>query len=178
MDAEQAHLIARVQAKDPVALGEVYDRYAVKIYTYLYHRLGDCPLAEDLTSEVFVRMLEAAGSRRFAHTSLSGWLYRIAHNLVVDHHRRRGETVRLDEGLADMEAGPVSSVEAKLAQDELRTALHHLTEDQRQVIVLRFGEGLAAKQVADVLNKPETAVWSLQYRALARLQRVMGGAES
>lgn len=178
MDTEETRLIARVQARDPVALGEVYDRYATRIYTYLYHRLGDRPLAEDLTSEVFVRMLEAAQSRRFAHTSLSGWLYRIARNLVVDHHRRRSETVPLDEELVEPEAGPAGTVEARLAQDELRAALQHLTEDQRQVIVLRFGEGLTAKQVAEVLSKPETAVWSLQHRALARLQRVMAGAKS
>lgn len=178
MDAEEARLMARVQANDPVALGQVYDRYATRIYNYLYHRLGDRPLAEDLTSEVFVRMLEAARSRRFARTSLSGWLYRIAHNLLVDHYRRRQETVPLDEGLVGVEDGPASSVEAKLAQDELRAALQNLTEAQQQVIFLRFGEGLTAKQVSEVLNKPETAVWSLQHRALARLQRTMGGGKS
>jgi RNA polymerase sigma-70 factor (ECF subfamily) len=178
LDVEEAHLIARVQANDPAALGEVYDRYATRIYTYLYHRLGDRFLAEDLTSEVFVRMLEAARSRRFAQTSLSGWLYRIAHNLVVDHYRSRDEPVPLDEGLVDSAAGPASSVEARLAQEELRMALEHLTEDQQQVIYLRFGEGLTAKQVAEVLGKPETAVWSLQHRALARLQRIMGEGKS
>ncbi len=178
MDAEDARLIEQVQANDPAALGEVYDRYATKIYTYLYHRLGDRPLAEDLTSEVFLRMLEAARSRRFAQTSLSGWLYRIAHNLVVDHHRRRAETVPLDAGLVSSQDSPAGSVEARLAQEELRQALEHLTEDQQQVIYLRFGEGLTAKQVAQVLGKPETAVWSLQHRALARLQRIMGEEKS
>lgn len=178
MDAEDARLMARVQANDPVALGQIYDRYATRIYNYLYRRLGDRPLAEDLTSEVFLRMLEAARSRRFARTSLSGWLYRIAHNLVVDHYRRRRETVPLEEGLTEPEDGPAPIVEAKLAQDELRAALQHLTEAQQQVIFLRFGEGLTAKRVAEVLNKPETAVWALQHRALARLQRIMGGGKA
>jgi len=170
-------LIERVQAGDPTALGQIYERYARKIYAYLYHRLGDRQLAEDLTGDVFLRMLEAARGRRFAHTSLSGWLYRIAHNLAVDRFRAQGEeTLPLDEGLTTSTAAPDSVAEARMAQDEMRAALKYLTEEQQQVIVLRFGEGLTAKEVAEVLDKSEGSVWALQHRALARLRRVLEGA--
>lgn len=189
---DDARLMQRVQSQDLAALGEIYDRYAVRIYNYLYHYLGDRQLAEDLTGDVFLKMVEAARSARFAQTSLSGWLFRIAHNLVYDYHRYRPPaTESLDEGLLETDYGPVSdtrvaeaavspdeplaAVERQLAQDGLRTALNDLTEDQRQVILLRFAEDLPAETVAEVLGKTEGAVWSLQHRALAALRRMLEG---
>ncbi len=176
MSDNEHHLIARAQRGDSAALSAIYDEYAEKIYIYFYHRLGDRQLAEDLTGEVFVRVVEAADTPRFADTSLSGWLYRIAHNLLVDYFRQRREEVTLTEGLSMDSEGPAALAERKLAQDRLRQALESLTEDQRQVIVLRFGEGLTAREVAEIMGKKENAIWQLQHRALNGLRRALEGA--
>lgn len=175
MSGVEQDLIARARQGDGSALSTIYDQYARKIYVYFYHRLGDRELAEDLTGDVFVRMVEAADTPRFANTSLSGWLYRIAHNLLVDHFRKRSEEVELAEDVPTQSEGPAAVAERRLAQDGLREALEELTEDQRQVIVLRFGEGLTAREVAEIMGKRENAVWQLQHRALNGLRRALGG---
>ncbi len=176
MSEREHELIAKARQGDAAALGAIYDQYAQKIYIYFYHRLGDRQLAEDLTGDVFVRMVEAADTPRFADTSLSGWLYRIAHNLLVDHLRRRREEVALPEQLPlQSSEEPIAVAERKLAQDRLREALERLTEDQRQVIILRFGEGLTAREVAEIMGKRENAIWQLQHRALSNLRRALAG---
>ena len=171
-DAEQ-ELIVKARQGDPVALGIIYDRFAHRIYVYFYHRLGNRQLAEDLTGDVFVRMVQAAETSRFATSSLSGWLFRIAHNVLIDHLRRKGAEVALTEDLPMTGDGPADVAERKLAQDRLRRSLEALTEDQRQVIILRFGEGLTAQEVAEVMGKQVNAIWQLQHRALNRLRRVL-----
>ena len=177
MSDNQQYLIAQARQGDPAALGAIYDQYAQKIYIYFYHRLGNRELAEDLTAEVFARMVEAVDTSRFADTSLSGWLYRIAHNLLVDHFRQQREEVALSEELPMQREGPAAIAERKLAQDGLRKALEKLTEEQRQVIVLRFGEGLTAREVAAIMEKQENAIWQLQHRALNALRRVVASTE-
>jgi RNA polymerase sigma-70 factor (ECF subfamily) len=176
LSEHEQELIAKARQGDAAALSTIYNQYAQKIYVYFYHRLGDRQLAEDLTGDVFVRVVEAADTSRFADTSLSGWLYRIAHNLLVDHLRKRREEAALPEQLplrSDEE--PTAVTERKLAQDRLRQALEKLTEDQRQVIILRFGEGLTAREVAQVMGKQENAIWQLQHRALNNLRRALAG---
>jgi RNA polymerase sigma-70 factor (ECF subfamily) len=174
---DETSLLERAREYDQAALIEIYDLHSRRIYNYIYHRLGDVHLAEDLTAEVFVRMLEAAQSRKFARTSLSAWLYRIAHNLVVDHFRIQSqrEVEPLDERLRVAIDDLTVVVEAKLAQQRLRAALSHLTQEQQQVIILRFGEGLSAPQVAEVLGKSEGAVRAQQHRALEMLRRTLEG---
>lgn len=171
-DIEQ-DLIARAREGDSAALSAIYDQYAQKIYIYFYHRLGNRQLAEDLTGDVFVRMVEAVDTSRFADISLSGWLYRIAHNLLVDHLRKQREEVTIPEELPLPGGEPAAVAERKLAQDRLREALEELTEDQRQVIILRFGEGLPVREVAEIMGKRENAIWQLQHRALKSLRRIL-----
>jgi len=172
---DETSLLERAREYDQAALGDIYDRYSKKIHSYIYRHLGDLHLAEDLTAEVFLRMLEAAQSARFARTSLSGWLYRIAHNLIVDHFRShpQRQITPWDERLRAAVDDPTVVVDARLAQQGLRAALSHLTQEQQQVIVLRFGEGLSALHVARVLGKSEGAIRALQHRALAALRRTM-----
>ena len=180
LSAREHEWIAKARQGDAAALSAIYDQYAQKIYVYFYHRLGDRQLAEDLTGDVFVRMVEAADTARFADTSLSGWLYRIAHNLLVDYLRRRREEVGLPERLPSQggDEDPTAVAERKLAQDRLRQALQTLTEEQRQVIILRFGEGLTAREVAAIMGKRENAIWQLQHRALNNLRRALAGEET
>jgi RNA polymerase sigma-70 factor (ECF subfamily) len=172
---DETSLLERAREYDQAALSEIYDRYSKKIYSYVYRHLGDVHLAEDLTAEVFLRMLKAARSDKFARTSLSAWLYRIAHNLIVDHFRSQSqrEVEPWDEKLRAAVDDPTVAIEAKLAQQGLHAALSYLTQEQQQVIVLRFGEGLSAPQVAEVLSKSEGAIRALQHRALATLRRII-----
>jgi RNA polymerase sigma-70 factor (ECF subfamily) len=172
---DEAALRDRAAALEPVALTEIYDTYAVKIYSYIYHRTGDSALAEDLTGDVFIRMLEAIQSDRGWNTSLQGWLYRIAHNLVVDYFRRRSKRdgVELDERWMAAE-NPTTSFEGLFSSHQLQTAMRFLTEEQQQVIILKFVEGLSNSEVAEVMDKTEGAIKALQHRALAALRRVVG----
>lgn len=168
-------LLERARAYDADALGELYDQYAPLIYAYLYRRVHDAQLAEDLTSEVFVRVLQAIQSEQFWHTSFRGWLYRIAHNLVVDHYRKQPPVpmLALDEQLVAAQDEPDSVLAEKLSHQRLLAAISHLTPDQQQVLVLRFGEQMAAREVAEVMGKSVGAVEALQHRALAALRRIL-----
>ncbi len=174
---EQQAILARAKAADPAALGMLYDQYVDKIYAYIYHRVGQADLAEDLTGQVFMRMLEAVRTGKGWQTSFSGWLYRIAHNLVIDHYRRRGRARLVDiEDAAPVHAqsgNPVESSEMQFERQRLRDALRELTEEQSQVIALRFLEDLSIAEVAVIMQKTEGAVKALQYRAVIALRRVM-----
>jgi RNA polymerase sigma-70 factor (ECF subfamily) len=168
-------LLERARAYDADALGELYDQYAPLIYAYLYRRVHDAQLAEDLTSEGFVRVLQAIQSEQFWHTSFRGWLYRIAHNLVVDHYRKQppAPMLALDEQLVAVQGDPDSALAEKLSRQGLLAAISQLTLDQQQVLVLRFGQQLAAREVAEVMDKSVGAVEALQHRALAALRRIL-----
>ncbi|MGC8782149.1 MAG: sigma-70 family RNA polymerase sigma factor [Anaerolineae bacterium] len=170
-------LLERAGRGDPQALGEVYDRFVERIYSYIYHRVGQAELAEDLTGQVFIRMLEAIRSGQGWRTSFSGWLYRIAHNLVIDFYRRRSRAsfVDIDEAppISSTEEEPARKVQATLDREDLRAALTQLTEEQAQVITLRFLEDLSIAEVATIMGKNEGAIKALQYRAILALRRIM-----
>jgi RNA polymerase sigma-70 factor (ECF subfamily) len=174
---EQQALLDRASQADPAALGMLYDQYVDKIYSYIYHRVGTADIAEDLTGQVFVKMLEAVRSGRPWQTSFSGWLYRIAHNLVIDHYRRnrRATFVDVDEvtSLRSPDGDPLKFAEASVEMDRLRHALGSLTEEQVQVITLRFLDDLSIAEVARIMDKTEGAIKALQYRAVLSLRRVM-----
>ncbi len=168
-----AALLRRAQEHDLDALGEIYDRYASRMYAYVRARIADRETAEDVTGEVFLRMLEALDKGAFAHTSLLAWLYRIAHNLVVDHYRRRRfPVIPLQSILAPAEL-LAEAPESEVVHEHVHTAIQDLTPDQQQVIVLRFGQQMKAPEVAQVLGKTEDAVRALQRRALASLRRML-----
>jgi RNA polymerase sigma-70 factor, ECF subfamily len=176
-DPEQQALLERASRADTAALGAIYDQYAAKIYAYVYHRVGQAELAEDLTAQVFMRMLEAIRGGQPWRSSFSGWLYRIAHNLVIDHYRRRSRAtfVDIDEvtPLSTTDGEPSGSVQASMERETLRAALSQLTEEQAQVITLRFLEELSIAEVATIMNKNEGAIKALQYRAVLALRRIM-----
>lgn len=177
--ADDASLLERVQEYDPSALAEIYDLYAGRIYNYIYYRLGDEALAEDLTGTVFAKMLEAIRGSKSWSTSFSGWLYRIAHNLIVDHIRRTQQNGR--QGAVDPTPGadqdPARLVEHRIEHERLRHALQQLTGDQAQVITLKFAEGLSNAEIARIMGKSEGAVKSLQFRAVAALRRILEAEE-
>lgn len=176
-EEEIVALIRGAQRNDREAFDRLYALYADRIFRYLYYRLGDRQQAEDLAADVFVRLLEKVHTFRPGPKDqvaiFSGWLYRIAHNLLVDHLRKqaRGKQEPLDEMPLSHSQTPDLAVEAALQWEQLRSVLPHLTDDQQRVILFRFLEGMRTKEVADIMNKTEGAIKALQHRALSTLQR-------
>jgi RNA polymerase sigma-70 factor (ECF subfamily) len=169
-------LLDRAQSCDPETLGELYAHYAPQIYAYVYRRVGDPEVAEDLTGEVFVRVVRALHAGQTWYASFRAWLYRVAHNLVVDYYRRRAPEplLSLDETLtaAEQESIP-DRVQQTLDHERLRRALTYLTPEQQEVLALRYGEGLTARQTARIVDKTVGAVEALQHRAVAALRRLL-----
>jgi RNA polymerase sigma-70 factor (ECF subfamily) len=172
-------LLQRAREYDAQALAEIYDRYAAPVYRYLCRYVGDAACAEDLTSEVFVRLLQVINTSRAPRDKLQGWLYRVAHNLAMDWFRQqsKGLTVTLDEELAVTGGSASSTVEKWETEERLRTAIRQLTLDQQQVVLLRFGEGLTVAQVGQLLGKSDGAVKILQHRAVKRLRKLLQSEE-
>jgi len=172
---DEGALLERARAYDPAALGELYDRYAARMYAYIYRRVGDAAQAEDLTSELFLRVLQAVQNERAWRDSFVAWLYRIAHNLVVDMYRRRPPPlVALDDLPLESDADdPAEALQEAADRAGLRAAVVQLTSDQQQVLALRYGEGLTAKETAVIMQKTTGAVEAMQHRALAALRRAL-----
>lgn len=172
---EEDRWVERACQGDGVAIGVLYRRYAPAVFRYLFYRLGDPQMAEDLTSEVFVRALEALPRYRRRGLPFSAWLYRIAGARVADYfrQRRRRPTVALHSERGARSEPPEEEVLARMTAEELQRALVRLTDLQQQVIVLRFVEGLSHSEVAAIVGKSEEAVRVLQFRALRALRRLL-----
>jgi RNA polymerase sigma-70 factor (ECF subfamily) len=161
---------------DAQAIGAIYDKYFLEIYRYVRYRVGDDSLAEDIASDVFVRMLEAVQKRQGPQTSLRGWLLTTASNSVNDHHRRayRRPVTPLSDALPDAGPGIHSQIDAREKRRMLQHAIAQLTDDQQHVLALRFGQGYSIEETATLMKKNINAVKALQFRALASLQRQIG----
>jgi RNA polymerase sigma-70 factor (ECF subfamily) len=168
----ESELIDRAKSGDHGAVTQIYERYAAAIYRYIYFRVGEAELAEDLQAEVFLRMLEGIHRYEERGWSISAWLYRIAHDRMVDTLRRRRtrKHVPLDTwgGSCD---GPENAISAQLDYEEVNRTLNDLTTDQRQVIQLRFLADMSVQEVARTLGRTEGAVKALQHRGLQSLAR-------
>lgn len=176
-EASEEALLASAAAFDETALGELYDRYESRIYSYIFRRTGDATLAEDLTAQVFLKMLEAIRSSKAWHSSFSGWLYRIAHNAVIDYYRQRDrqQQVQLEDAVSVVASdhNPVVIAETNMDANRLRAAIARLTEEQADVIGLRFLEGYSISEVAIMMDKTEGSIKALQYRAVATLRQLL-----
>ncbi len=178
-DAEARQLLRAAQQYDDTALARIYHLYADRIFRYVFFRIGERNRAEELTGEVFVRLIESVGNFRIGPRGhalvLTGWIYRIAHNLIVDEYRRlkvRGETGPLPNGWQESNDQDLA-LDFHLMRADLQSALKQLTDDQQSVILLRFDEGMTSAEIAGILGKTETAVKALQRRALATLARYL-----
>jgi len=176
MTGFDTRLIQHAKRGDQEALGVIYDRLYPSVFRYIYYRVSDQETAEDLAADVFVRMVERIGAYEQGGSPLLAWLYTIARNLVTDHYRFQGQanSLPLEESLVAGETiQPIQTAERRQEQDCLARALEYLTEEQRQVVLLKFVEGREIAEVAEVLGKNERAIRSLQHRALAALNRVI-----
>ncbi|MDP2951689.1 MAG: sigma-70 family RNA polymerase sigma factor, partial [Chloroflexota bacterium] len=170
---EEAKLVQRAQGRNAEAFGQLYETHFDRVYRYLYLRVGRVEEAEDLTEQVFLRALESIGSFRWTGAPFASWLFRIAHNLLVDHWRRQKGNEYLDPAreIASREPGPAYIAEIRVRIAEVRVALGQLTEAQRQVIGLRFSAGLSLAEAAKIMSRTEGAIKALQHSALAALRR-------
>ena len=174
MPEEEAELIRQAQSGNQTAFAQLYDRHHTAVFTYLYYRLPEQAAAEELTAQVFVRMVEKINSFYPQDKPLLAWLYTIARHLLADYYRREKKVVQLplDDNLqADLD--PFKTVTRHLQADCLKKAISQLTDEQKQVIISKFIENRSNLAIANLLGKTEGAVKSLQHRALAALRRVM-----
>jgi RNA polymerase sigma-70 factor, ECF subfamily len=165
-------LVARAQQGDRAALEELYLLHFDRIYSYLHVSVRNRVDAEDLTTQTFLRMLESIGRFRWQSAPFSAWLFRIAHNLAIDHFRARSR-VQAEEDVfeLDEEASAEEHALQSIERDGVLELIDHLSPEQRQVLALKFLFDFGNAETAAILDKTEGAVKSLQHRALASLER-------
>jgi len=168
-----------LQRLDSQSVGTIYDEYFSEVYRYIRYRVGDDTTAEDIASDVFMRLLEAAQKRQGPRTSLKGWLIATASNAVNDHLRRqyRRPTESLAESMPDDSASVHAEVDLREQNRMVRTAYAQLTAEQQHVLALRFGQGYSLEETAVHMKKNVNAIKALQFRALSALQRRIGEVE-
>ena len=169
-------LVDAARAGDERAVAELYNAYFPRVYRYMLARAGNVGDAEDLTEEVFIRVLDALGRFEWREAPFSAWLFRIAHNAIISHQRRngaRGRHAPLSPALSMQTQGPEEVVEARLTLEEVMRATENLPEAQRQVIALRFGAGLSVAETARALGKGEGNVKVIQHKAIAKLRDLL-----
>jgi len=172
---DEQDLVHRAQNGDKEAFTELYETYFGKLYRYVVARIGNRAEAEDMTQQVFVKAYKSISSYRWRGVPFSAWLFRIAHNLVVDFFRKESKrpTVPLEESLVASNDNVQQVVERRLDVERVMAATWQLTAAQREVVSLRFAGGLAIAEVARVMGKSEGAVKALQHSAIAALRRIL-----
>lgn len=170
------HFVELAQAGDVRGFAQLHDCHWQAIYTYIFYRVNDTQTAEDLTADVFVRMVTAIDRYHDKRPTILPWLYTIARNLLTDHYRKHAKQPTLVEINESMKAdirSPEQDVTLQMGAECLKKALQHLTEEQQQVVIGKFIEGRSNHEVASLTGRTEGAVKSLQHRALAALRRVI-----
>lgn len=165
-----------LQQLNSQAIGVIYDQYFAEVYRYVRYRINDDTTAEDIASDVFVRLLEASQKKQGPQSSLKGWLMATASHAVNDHLRRhyRRPVEALSDSLADDRTSVHTEIDLREQNRIVQSAYAQLTPEQQHVLALRFGQGYSLEETAAHLNKNINAVKALQFRALASLQRQIG----
>mgnify|MGYP001130454596 CR=1 FL=1 len=172
---DEESLVRRAQQRDQEAFAQLYEEHFDKIYRYVALRIGNKTEAEDMTQQVFLNALQSISSFKWKGIPFSAWLFRIAHNQVVDYLRKKTKqaTTPLDEPLASSDNNPQLVAEHRLDIEQLLLATQRLTEAQREVISLRFAGELPIAQVARVMGKSQGAIKALQHSAIVALRKAM-----
>lgn len=178
--------VTACQRGETGAIEQLYDLYADRLYRYVLSRVADSDLAADLTTELFLAVIEHVGRFRLpeshAAASFSAWLYRIAGNLVAGHFRKQGRyawtSLEEQDSRPDHATEPLHVVEGREELAELAQAMAALSEDQRLVVSARYIEAMSNAEIAATLGKSEGAVKSLQHRALRSLARALNRRQS
>lgn len=172
MTPDQQKAQVRVQSESPLAAEELYREHHEHIFRFIWSRVHDAQQAEDLTGEVFIRMVANLSGYRDLSLPFRAWLYRIARNLIIDHHRKESSAQALanivDQPTA--QSSPEDLAEAALTLQRVQRALQNIEPEQREVVELRFLAELSLEEVSLVINKSIPAVKALQHRGLASLR--------
>lgn len=175
--SEVARLVDRAAGGNFEAFGQLYGIYLDRIYRYAFHQVQDRMTAEDITEEVFVKAWKAIKSCKGKGQTFSAWIYRIAHNHIINTLRNTQKFASIDmENIAAI-SSPKLELEMKLEQQELTEMIADLPQNQRQVVVLKFIEGLDNRETGKIMRKSEGAVRILQMRALTALRQKIGGGK-
>lgn len=172
---QEGNLVRRAQKGEPEAFEELYEAHFNKIYRYIMLRVRNQEEAEDLTQQVFLKSWESIGSYKWKGVPFSSWLFRIAHNQVVDHQRKMNKERSLPLEEAETKSGddPVKQTEQKMKLEQLAKACEQLTDAQQEVISLRFAGGLSVAETAKAVNRSEGAVKVMQHDALVKLRKIL-----
>lgn len=176
MEQEEIELIKRAK-EDKEAFGQLYERYADRIYNYIFYRTSNSADAEDLTARVFMRAMKHIPNYEFQGVPFSAWLYRIAHNLVANYHRDRSrrKIVALEDIIpwyADDE-GPEFVAQMMEDKEHLLAAMRRLPADRQELLFLKFVERLTNAEIGDIMGRTEGAIKSLYHRTLLSLREEM-----
>ena len=172
-------LVQRAQAGDAEAFGELYDKYVDQVYRYIVYRVPTPQLAEDLTSETFLRALRRISSFTWQGRDVGAWFVTIARNLIADHYKSGRYRLELttddvsESGAAPVQAGPEGEVLDAMQNKVLLEAVKQLNAEQQECIVLRFLQGLSVSETAQIMGKNDGAIKALQYRAIRTLGRLL-----
>jgi RNA polymerase sigma-70 factor (ECF subfamily) len=176
--AEMWNLVRAAQDGDGDAFGKLYDQYVDSVFRFIYYRVNDRALAEDFTSETFLRALRRIATINYQGRDIGAWFITIARNIVFDHAKSARFRLELSTGEViegnEVEAGPELTVLTNLTNARLMEAVNALGEEQRECIVLRFLNGLSVAETASVMGKNDGAIKALQHRAVKRLASVLG----
>jgi RNA polymerase sigma-70 factor (ECF subfamily) len=172
---DEPSLIRRAQQHDEMALTQLYEENFDRIYRYIVLKIGDRTEAEDMTQQVFLNVLKSISSYKWKGMPFTSWLYRIAHNQIVDYLRKKSKRtiVPLDESMPSVGGDPEHLAVRKVQIEELAIAAKKLTPAQQEVISLRFAAELSVAEVAEVMGKSEGAVKALQHSAIVALRKVL-----
>ncbi|HUV52096.1 MAG TPA: sigma-70 family RNA polymerase sigma factor [Dehalococcoidia bacterium] len=170
-EADVRSLVEKAADGDIEAFGELYGIYLDRIYRYVFYQVRDKATAEDLAEEVFLKAWEGISKFKWKGPPFQAWLYRIARNHIIDYFRTKRQQVPLDEELTADDKEPEQEADDKQTQRMLSKAIFSLPEQQRQIIILKFVEGMENCEIAQVLRKSEGAIRITQMRALTALRR-------
>lgn len=176
---DELALLQRARSLDQDALAQIHDAYYDAIYRYLSFRVDNMQSVEDLTSEVFLRFLSALRDKSAPRNTIRGWLYGAASLVLKEYYRRqkKAQLAPLDERLPETGGSPLDLVNQAFQREEIVAAMNVLTDDQRQVIALRFGFEMSIRDVAETMQKSEGSVKMLQVRALSALAEILNSGE-
>lgn len=176
LNKDEARLINRARRGDRDAIANLYQQYVQAIYRYIHYRVPQNTAADDLTAEVFLRMVEGLPNYKLNGVPFEAWLYRIASARVADFYREQSRHPQeaLSETEPDRSVSPESRVQTTEERAELRAALQQLSEEYQNILLLRFVERKSHAEVADIVGKSVSAVKSAQYRALGQLADLLG----
>ena len=168
------NLVEMAQKGDKEAFAQIYDELVKPVYRYIYYKVEDS-IAEDLTEDTFFKVWQNLSKYKKETHPFASWVFRIAHNLVIDHYRKNHITEEIDEAYADTKeiADPRQQADIKLTNVRLRKVIRRLPDNYQQVVILKYINELDNREIADTIGKSEAAVRIIQFRALEKLRSLL-----